>query len=194
MENDFSQESRIKATQGPAYSTGNRNLFFPNAPTIYVEGECDHLVLSRFMDECHVQNIQIPPHETKSRKGRGHREWVADAVRQGNANRETGGGPVIGIIDRDLGAGDLTRIQNLYFYDNDDLEIMIISSKGFKSALRLIFPREKCEMGTDSLRSELLDAAGVFGNVRIFFKNQRELKLRRSPAMKVDTMDISNSI
>ncbi len=195
MENDFSQESRIKATQGPAYSTGNRNLFFPNAPTIYVEGESDHLVLSRFIDECHVQNIQIPPHKAELRKRRGHRQWVADAVRQGNENRQTGGGPVIGIIDRDMGAGNLAGTENLYFYDHDDLEIMIINSNAFNSALRFIFPRNTCQTGANNLRSELLDATTVFGCVRVFFlKNQHVLRLGRCPAIRVEELDIRKSI
>jgi|GEM_PF-4283309 len=176
MENDFSQESRIKATQGPAYSTGNRNLFFPNAPTLYVEGHTDKVFWEKFIlkDYCNHVKLTDP-------RGRSH---VARAVKQANENRQNGGGPVLGVVDRDMGAGDLATIPNLFFYDEDDLEIMIIKSEAFEDTLKTIFIDVHWgQLG--EIRKRLLDACSISGKLRLFFsKNKKSLKLDGSPSLE----------
>jgi hypothetical protein len=190
MENNFRQESRTAATQGPAYSNGNRNLFFPNAPTIYVEGDSDRIVLSTVLADHHSRNIQIPPRAEDVRKIKSHREWVAQAVSQGHTNRQYGGGPVLGIVDRDSGAQHIAAIENLYFYDDEDLEIMIINSKAFDTALRYIFVYEDALDMAEWLRNQILEAAKLLGNIRIFILTcQASLRLKQTPSINRVNLD-----
>jgi hypothetical protein len=176
MENEFSKERRSEESQGPAYSTGNRNLFFPNTPTLYVEGHSDKYVLEKFILKDYHHHVKIP-----NPSGRAH---VAKIVKQANVNRQKGGGPVLGIVDRDMEAGDLLGEANLFFYDEDDLEIMIIKSESFEDTLKVIFTDEHWSDFAD-LRDKLLAASEVVGKLRLFFAiNQNSFKLDGSPTFK----------
>ena len=146
---------------------------------LYVEGDNDAYVWKKFVEEDFRHEIV---HLGSDRKGkRPARVRVTEIVAEANKRRSN---PclVLGVIDRDFDPSPICPEQNLYYYDESDLEIMVIASGSFIETLGLIFTR-KHESQFSWIQKRLLDAAAEVGKLRSFLYYKQGIRLLKDPSV-----------
>jgi hypothetical protein len=146
---------------------------------LYVEGDNDAYVWKKFVEEDFRHEI-VCLGSDRERK-RPAKSRVVEIVNEANKGRNA---PwvVLGVIDRDFDFAHICKVQNLFYYDESDLESMIIASGSFIETLGLIFKR-KHENQFKWIQTQLLDATAEVGKLRSFLYYKPNISLSRDPSI-----------
>lgn len=146
---------------------------------LYVEGDNDAYIWKKFVEEGFRHEIV---HLGSDREGkRPAKNRVVEIVTEANKKRSA---PclVLGVIDRDFDLSHICGVQNLYYYDESDLESMVIASGSFIETLGLIFTRQH-ENQFSWIQSQLLDATAEVGKLRSFLYYKPNIRLLKDPSV-----------
>jgi hypothetical protein len=140
-------------------------------PRFYVEGHTDLIFWINYVKKP-FQDAIVPIEQNKTL--RPARARVFDVVRHFNKQNASNNTKqlILGVVDRDMEPDVGSLPENVYFYDLEDLEIMIISSPAFPKALRSVFKNTHWNR-FDELRRKLLVATAEIGALRTYIQNWR---------------------